>query len=196
MDPAAAHPAGGAAAGVAREVVEQLEMLWERGRDAVPTAPVSTSQLRVLYILDERDGINHRELGRRLGARPSSVSRLCDRLQAIGYLHRSFSSTDRREVTLGLTSLGRGYLGELRAHREQELASTLAAMTPQELDALTRGLTAFRKAHDAAGARAAARPTTAPNPELDPGDDGSERPADTRQAANLTGPHSRASRIA
>ncbi|MFJ2738203.1 MarR family winged helix-turn-helix transcriptional regulator [Streptomyces sp. NPDC087440] len=187
MEPAAADLADGRTAEAARAVVEQLEMLWERGRDAVPTAPVSTSQLRVLYTLDQQDGINLRDLGRQIGAAPSSASRLCDRLQAIGYLHRSFSSTDRREVTLRITSLGRAYLSELRAHREEELASTLAAMTAQERDALMSGLAAFRKAHDAATARAAARASAAPSPE--PGGEGGERPADTRRAADLTAAH-------
>lgn len=168
-------------------MVEQLEMLWERGRDAVPTAPVSTSQLRVLYILDQREGINLRDLSRHLGAGPSSASRLCDRLQAIGYLHRSFSSADRREVTLGLTALGRTYLAELRTHREEELASTLAAMTPQERDALTRGLAAFRSAHAAVTARAAGQATAALSPEL--GGEEGERPVDTGRTADLTSTH-------
>ncbi|GAA3491354.1 MarR family winged helix-turn-helix transcriptional regulator [Streptomyces cremeus] len=185
MEPAAADLADGKAAEVARAVVEQLEMLWERGRDAVPTAPVSTSQLRVLYTLDQQDGINLRDLGRQIGAAASSASRLCDRLQAIGYLHRSFSSTDRREVTLRITSLGRAYLSDLRAHREEMLASTLAAMTAQERDALMSGLAAFRKAHDAATPRAAARAGAAPSPE--PGGEEDERPAGAEHAADLTG---------
>ncbi|MFD3518215.1 MarR family winged helix-turn-helix transcriptional regulator [Streptomyces sp. NPDC058657] len=149
-DPAAAHSTTPAAAVSARAVVEQLEMLWERGREAVPTAPVSTSQLRVLYILDKGDGLNLRTLGEQLGAAPSSVSRLCDRLQALGYLERAYSDTDRREVLLRLTSPGRTYLSELRGHREAALAATLAAMAPQDQEALARGLDAFRRANDGA----------------------------------------------
>ncbi|MFJ6697960.1 MarR family winged helix-turn-helix transcriptional regulator [Streptomyces sp. NPDC091272] len=159
---------------MAREVVEQLEMLWERGREAVPTAPVSTSQLRVLYILDQRDGINLRELGEQLGAAPSSVSRLCDRLQALGHLDRSFSSADRREVTLHITFSGRSYLCELRAHREEELSATLASMTQEERAALAHGLAAFRRAHGSAGPRPV--PGTRGNRQTDRSRDRTKRP--------------------
>ncbi|MFD3513042.1 MarR family winged helix-turn-helix transcriptional regulator [Streptomyces sp. NPDC058657] len=165
-DPTAGHPSAGEAAAVARAVVEGLEMLWERGREAVPSAPVSTSQLRVLYILDQRDGTNLRRLGEKLGAAPSSVSRLCDRLQALGYVDRSFGSSDRREVQVGITGPGRDYLAELRAHRERELAATLEAMTKEERDALALGLRAFRRANDAADSR----PTPGPRANGAPGE--------------------------
>ncbi len=39
----------------ARELIELLEVLWERGRDMVSSTPVSASQLRVLYSLDREE---------------------------------------------------------------------------------------------------------------------------------------------
>ncbi|MGW2858791.1 hypothetical protein [Streptomyces sp. NPDC001205] len=48
----------GAAAVAAREAIEVLEVLWSHGRDLAAIAPVSASQLRVLYILAGDDGIN------------------------------------------------------------------------------------------------------------------------------------------
>ncbi|MFF0740342.1 MarR family winged helix-turn-helix transcriptional regulator [Streptomyces sp. NPDC004111] len=193
-DPAAEHPSGGEAAEAARAVVEQLEMLWERGRDAVPTAPVSTSQLRVLYVLEQRGSLNLRELGDHLGAAPSSASRLCDRLQAIGYLDRSFSTADRREVRLCITSLGRSYLADLRAHRERALAATLGAMTPQERDALARGLTAFRRAHQAASMPSSQKGPVALRSEPDEGT--GERPSGPHRGAAVRGVHEASSRTA
>lgn len=50
------------------EVIELLEVLWEQGREAVPTGPVSPSQLRVLYTLDRDEGINLRMLAEALGS--------------------------------------------------------------------------------------------------------------------------------
>lgn len=50
------------------EFVELLEVLWEHGREAVPTGPVSPSQLRVLYTLDREEGINLRMLADALGS--------------------------------------------------------------------------------------------------------------------------------
>ncbi|MFI1678070.1 MULTISPECIES: MarR family winged helix-turn-helix transcriptional regulator [unclassified Streptomyces] len=137
-----------AATHAAREVIELLEVLWSRGRDIAPTAPVSSSQLRVLYVLDGAQGINLRTLGECLGSAPSSVSRMCDRLHALGFIERSLSSASRRELELRLSSRGENYLNELRARRESALLDAISAMRPAERSALVRGLSGFQRAVD------------------------------------------------
>ncbi|MFF5567550.1 MarR family winged helix-turn-helix transcriptional regulator [Streptomyces sp. NPDC012623] len=149
VDLSASHRESHDAAQAAREVIELLEMLWERGRDAVSPAPVSTSQLRVLYVLERGDGINLRTLGEALGAAPSSASRLCDRLQALGFIERAPSEVNRRERQLRLTSRGESYLLDLRVRREEALLSAIATLPPTTRRALTEGLTGFRGAVDA-----------------------------------------------
>ncbi|WP_371483698.1 MarR family winged helix-turn-helix transcriptional regulator [Kitasatospora sp. NBC_00315] len=134
-------------AGAASSVVELLEVLWGGGRE-VSTAPVSVSQLRVLYVLEKNEGINLRDLTETLDSRPPAVSRLCDRLEAVGFLRRSASSASRRELELRLTSAGREFLTDLRARREQDLQEVLSAMPPAARRALTTGLRAFRDAAD------------------------------------------------
>ncbi|MFE2379124.1 MarR family winged helix-turn-helix transcriptional regulator [Streptomyces sp. NPDC059398] len=141
----ASAPRSPQAADVASEVIELLEVLWEHGRDAVSPAPASASQLRVLYTLDREEGINQRSLGEVLGAAPSSVSRLCDRLQALGFVERSPSPVSRRELELRLTPQGRTYLRDLRARREEALLASIAAMPPAAQRALVEGLTGFRR---------------------------------------------------
>ncbi|MFI0786093.1 MarR family winged helix-turn-helix transcriptional regulator [Streptomyces lydicus] len=138
------------AAAAASELIELLEVLWEQGRDAVPTAPVSLSQLRVLYAVERDEGINLRTLSRLLGAAPSSVSRLCDRLQAIGFLRRAPHPSSGRELELRLTGQGVAYLFGLRARREEALRSFIARMPRRERRALAEGLTGFRAVVDAA----------------------------------------------
>jgi DNA-binding MarR family transcriptional regulator len=128
----------------ASRVIELLEVLWEEGRDAVPTAPVSPSQLRVLYSLDREEGINLRRLGELLGSAPSSVSRLCDRLQAMGFLERAPSPVSRRELELHLTTEAKTYLVELRARREAALSAVLERMPAKARRDLARGLQGFR----------------------------------------------------
>ncbi|WP_394813341.1 MarR family winged helix-turn-helix transcriptional regulator [Streptomyces johnsoniae] len=146
MNPPSPHRSSDATACAVSEMIELLEILWERGRDAASPAPVSSSQLRVLYILERDEGINLRNLGRLLGAAPSSVSRLCDRLQAVGFVERTTSQTSRRELELWLTPSGRRFLAELRARREVALRSAIAAMPPAARTALTEGLAGFRTA--------------------------------------------------
>ncbi|MEU7577199.1 MarR family transcriptional regulator [Streptomyces sp. NPDC041068] len=136
----------GAAAHAAREVIELLEVLWGRGRDIATTAPVSSSQLRVLFALDGAEGINLRTLGEHLGSAPSSVSRMCDRLHALGFIERSLSPASRRELELRLSSRGEKYLGDLRARRESALLEAMSTMRPAERAALVKGLSGFRRA--------------------------------------------------
>lgn len=141
-------------AGAACDVVELLEVLWEQGRNSVPTKPVSPSQLRVLHIVHQEDGINLRGLGELLGSAPPSVSRLCERLEAIGYLERRPSPVSRRELELHLTRRAEAYLRELRARREKALLAVLDRMPATERRRLENGLVSFARA--AAGLRESA----------------------------------------
>ncbi|WP_328624243.1 MarR family transcriptional regulator [Streptomyces sp. NBC_00353] len=118
---------------------ELLEVLWGRAT----TAPVSASQLRVLFILEHHEGINLRTLADSLASTPPSTSRLCDRLQAAGFVERVVSPTDRREVRLHISSRGRAFLADLRARREKALRVVLDQMPHAHRTALLQGLEAF-----------------------------------------------------
>lgn len=137
-------------AGVAAMAAELLEVLWGRA----DTAPVSSSQLRVLLALDAHENINLRTLADHLGSTPPSTSRLCDRLQAAGFVEREVCETDRREVRLRLSPHGRTFLTDLRTRREAALRDVLDQMPATARTALLTGLEAFREAaetrfHDA-----------------------------------------------
>jgi DNA-binding MarR family transcriptional regulator len=124
---------------VTSTAAELLEVLWGRAS----TAPASASQLRVLLILEHHDGINLRTLADSLASTPPSTSRLCDRLQAAGFVERVVSPADRREVRLHLSSRGRAFLADLRTRREKELQEVLALMPAAKRTALLEGLEAF-----------------------------------------------------
>ncbi|MFD8733084.1 MarR family winged helix-turn-helix transcriptional regulator [Streptomyces sp. NPDC059611] len=129
-----------------RGVIELLEVYWTRVPDASFAASVSAPQLRVLYVLEQRDGINLRQLGAELAAAPSSVSRLCDRLEAVGFVRRSSSAASRREVELRLTPQGRAHLDRLRFLREERLVLVLARITPEARSRLADAMEAIRSA--------------------------------------------------
>ncbi|WP_326647723.1 MULTISPECIES: MarR family transcriptional regulator [unclassified Streptomyces] len=147
------------AAQAAGQLIELLEVLWERGKDMVPSTPVSASQLRVLYSLDRDEGINLRTLGEMLGSAAPSVSRLCDRLEALGFVRRLPSPVSRRELELHLTSSGKAYLRDLRTRRQEALQAVISAMTPSERTALLKGLTGFQGALEKSGTAPLWRPT-------------------------------------
>ncbi|MFB7172837.1 MarR family winged helix-turn-helix transcriptional regulator [Streptomyces sp. NPDC056254] len=151
-----ARPAVSAVAEMS-ELIELLEVVWERGRDTAGSAPVSSAQARVLFLVEANDRLNLRDLGRLLDAAPPSVTRLCDRLQAVGFLERHPGAEDRREVLLGLTPAGRTYLQRLRARREAALAEAMAAMPEASRAALATGLADF--------CAAVAKPLRLPSPD-------------------------------
>ncbi|SEO72007.1 MarR family winged helix-turn-helix transcriptional regulator [Actinacidiphila rubida] len=125
------------------EVLELLEVAWERARDAFGTAPLSAAQTRVLYLVEREPGINLTALGRALSAAAPSVTRLCDRLQAAGFLRRGPGAQDRREVELELTEAGTAHLRTLRHRREEALREAMERMRPESRQALLTGLRAL-----------------------------------------------------
>jgi len=124
---------------VTTTAAELLEVVWGRAS----TAPTSASQLRVLHILEHHDGIKLRTLAESLASTPPSTSRLCDRLQAAGFVERAASEEDRREVRLHLSNRGRAFLADLRTRREREVRKVLADMPAAKRVALLEGLEAF-----------------------------------------------------
>ncbi|OOC06724.1 MarR family transcriptional regulator [Amycolatopsis azurea DSM 43854] len=127
------------------ETAELLEIVFERAREASPR-PLSTSQVRAVVALDHHDGLNLRALAELLGSTPPLVSRLCDRLEAVGFVDRLPSTHSRRELTLRLSDRGRAYLRDLRARRRESLESVLGKLTPEAKAALVAGLREFREA--------------------------------------------------
>jgi DNA-binding MarR family transcriptional regulator len=113
-----------------------------------PPLPVSPTQLRVLTLIKARQCINVNGLAEALGVGPSSASRLCDRLEALGYLRRTPDSNDRREVQLRATPAALDVLDALSRHRRQALESVLARMSDTTRQELVRSLDAFSAATD------------------------------------------------
>jgi DNA-binding MarR family transcriptional regulator len=117
--------------------------------DTIGTADaprVSPTQLRVLTMLRDNPALNVNGLadGLRVGA--SSASRMCDRLEALGFLRRESDPRDRREVQLRLTATATDLLGTLAEDRRHALALVLAAMPERARRELVRALTAFADA--------------------------------------------------
>jgi len=121
---------------------EALLSVWDAAREGAADR-VSGSQLRAMLVVEEFDGINLRGLAGSLGMILSSASRLCDRLVAAGMVERFPGRTDRREIALHLTPVGRRLLEDLRAERRRRLAEVLSRMSPAARHALLRGLTDF-----------------------------------------------------
>jgi DNA-binding MarR family transcriptional regulator len=124
------------------EAASFLAAIWNRETSELPT---SAAQLHVLLIVERHRDINLSGLAAQLGALVSSASRLCDRLEAAGFLHR-VPGTSRRGVMLRLSPEGRDLLDRLRRQRREDLSRVLARMPPAARTALATGLAQFRAA--------------------------------------------------
>ncbi|MFG1951065.1 MarR family winged helix-turn-helix transcriptional regulator [Micromonospora sp. NPDC048830] len=119
-----------------------LLTVFEAARERT-TSRLSGAQLRAVMMVEQHDGINLRRLATLLDMLLSSASRLCDRLVAAGMLEREPGRSDRREISLHLTSEAERLLAELRADRRQRLAAILTGMTPEGRAALLAGMREF-----------------------------------------------------
>jgi DNA-binding MarR family transcriptional regulator len=109
---------------------------------------VSGSQLRVLVAVAERGSPTISGLAADLGLSSSSASRLCDRLEAAGWLAREPGYHDRRQIRVALTGPGERLLAELTRRRRAALAAVLARMSHDDRASLRAGLRAFQSAAD------------------------------------------------
>jgi len=124
-----------------------LVALWARSRHSAASG-ISSTQLQALLVIEPHGHVSLGQLGEALGALPSSTSRLCDRMEATGWVCRSTSDDDRRELTIRLTASGKALLAELRARRLDDLSEVMAEMPPAARSALLRGLREFTAAAD------------------------------------------------
>ncbi|MEU9233893.1 MarR family winged helix-turn-helix transcriptional regulator [Streptomyces subrutilus] len=147
-DPAVPRTDGRAPAPVSElatvtELVELLDAVWESARRSTSTTSISTAQLRLMHLVDRQPGIRMRTLSQLLGAAAPSVTRLCDRLEAAGYLARHPSPHSGRELTLRLTAAGAARLAQIRRHRGRRLSRVLDTMSVEQRIALTAALAAL-----------------------------------------------------
>jgi DNA-binding MarR family transcriptional regulator len=112
--------------------------------DAVVTLP----QYRALVLLGSRGDQNVSSLAAALEVRPSSASRLCDRLISKGLIERAPSDESRREVTVRLSPAGRSLVRTVMQRRRRELRRILGELDPVAQRQL---ITAFGRFADACG---------------------------------------------
>ncbi|MFJ3078654.1 MarR family winged helix-turn-helix transcriptional regulator [Streptomyces halstedii] len=162
-------------------ITELLDVMWDNARNSTAgmTAPGSTSQLRLMYVVDREDGIRMRTVCERLASAAPTVTRMCDRLQATGFLERLPSPDNGREITLRLTPTGKRHLQRIREQRDTMLHQAIGSMSPTERRALALGLAGLHRQLNTAHPQehrtpvselkrswpdAAARPSSCPTP--------------------------------
>jgi DNA-binding MarR family transcriptional regulator len=117
---------------------------------AVPGHPISVSQAFALHELDVHGPLSQRDLAERLRLEKSSVSRMAAEMERRGLLVREREPGNRRLYRLRLTDHGRALHANMGSAYHQHYERWVAAMTPEERDALIKGLSAFVRVMHAA----------------------------------------------
>lgn len=107
---------------------------------------VSPTQLRVLSLIMTHPDTNVNRLAELLDVVPSSASRLCDRLEAVGLLRRMTGPRDRREVRLIPTGAAESLLRDLKERRHRAVQAVLDRMPNRVQHELLLALLAFSQA--------------------------------------------------
>lgn len=107
---------------------------------------LSLSEMMALGELVDVESMSQQDLGQLLGLEKSTVSRLAAGLQRRGWIGRERDPANRRFYLLQLTQEGRTVADrigqDLQTHHEQ----LLGALSPDEREALTIGLTGLARA--------------------------------------------------
>jgi DNA-binding MarR family transcriptional regulator len=105
-------------------------------------------QYRALVLLATRGEQKPSDLAEALGVRPSTGTRLCDRLVTKGFVHRAPSRESRRQITLTVTPAGRALVRAVTARRRKEVIRIVERLPDDERKRLRVALGRFA---DAAG---------------------------------------------
>jgi len=120
---------------------------------------LTMSQLKAIVLVVETGGLSGRVLGERLGITPSAVTALVDRLVQRGYVRREEDLADRRISWARPTAHAQELFERLHASHRQQLESTLALLSADELADVDRALRLLQEA--SARRLAEQQPTTA-----------------------------------
>jgi MarR family transcriptional regulator for hemolysin len=101
---------------------------------------VTRSQWAVLVKLHREEGLQQAKLAKLLDIQPITLTRLVDKLCAVGFVERRADESDRRANRLYLTPAARPMMTKLRALREEINQTALAHLTPDEADAFVAQL--------------------------------------------------------
>ena len=101
---------------------------------AAELSPVKLNAVLALAGGDLRMG----ELASRLGVAESTVTRLVEKLEALGLVARRMQGEDRRAVVVGLRPAGRRVVEQVHRGRREFLREVLRTLEPEEQEEVVR----------------------------------------------------------
>ena len=107
---------------------------------------VTLPQFRALIVLASRGPQPLHALADELDVVPSTVTRMCDRLERKGLARRTAAPANRRELRLSLTADGRELVDAVTKARRRELRRVVGQLRPSERAVVVEAFEAFARA--------------------------------------------------
>ena len=107
---------------------------------------MSLSQLNVLMLLEYRDRVRMKDIGEKLGIKPSSATNLVNRLIKADLVERSFDPEDRRVVEVSLSEGGKNLIEEVRKTDRKHWEKVIGKIDEREYEELLRIIKKMDKA--------------------------------------------------
>ncbi len=101
---------------------------------------LTMTQVRVLYTLQMEDGLAAGELAERLNVRPSTVTRIVDRLVRNKLVARDVDDSDRRLVRHRLTKKGADVFRELQSMGRERLTRVFDRLDDKQVERVVEAL--------------------------------------------------------
>jgi len=124
----------------APRIMQTIRVEMRRGRGS----DISIPQFRTLAFIQRNPDSSLSSLAEHLGLTLPSVSKLVDGLVKQKLILRQESKTDRRRLTLELTSTGLSIVKTARANAQANLAKKLASLSSTELDTIYQAMQSLR----------------------------------------------------
>lgn len=100
-------------------------------------------EIPVLTLVRDDEPMTQRRLGELLGTNRTTTGKLVDAIEAKGWVSRDRDERDRRSYALRLTEAGQGAIAELHRSLDRGEARLTKALTPDEIERLSRLLRAL-----------------------------------------------------
>ncbi|MBW4721924.1 MarR family winged helix-turn-helix transcriptional regulator [Saccharothrix obliqua] len=118
-----------------RDLLKNVRLVRQLRTDRYPSVP--TGLVGTLTLIERTSGCHAKELARRTGLDPSTVSRAVAALVAHGLVERRADPADGRASVLAVTAAGHAALDEARRWYDDLLDRVLADWEPRDVEVLT-----------------------------------------------------------
>jgi len=120
-----------------REIIDARDLAESRGFSLTP------SQLQLLKLISVDGQHTVSDVGAFLGVTTPAATKCVDKLERLGLLNRTPSTSDRRATMLSSSSAGRQLVSDYESVKRRRLEPALQEFSPREIDQLTGLLERF-----------------------------------------------------